>query len=73
MRREPYCKEIQLVDFSCAKSTPDHPIIFVQYLRAPNKWFNHYFSLPEIDRQYEELGLPKNDGLLATRLGAELG
>jgi hypothetical protein len=55
VRREPYCREIQLVDFSTSKSTPDHPVIFVQYLRAPNKWVNHYLNLPEIDKQYEEL------------------
>jgi hypothetical protein len=61
VRREPYCKEIQLVDFSGSKSTSERPIIFVQYLRAPNKWFNHYLSLPEIDKQYDELRLPEND------------
>lgn len=61
VRREPYCKEIQLVDFSGSKSTPERPVIFVQYLRAPNKWFNHCLSLPEIDKQYEELGLAEND------------
>ncbi|MBX8476140.1 DUF2971 domain-containing protein [Pseudomonas cichorii] len=51
VRREPYCVEVQLVDFSGAKSTPDKPVIFVQYLRAPNKWVNHYLSLSEIDSQ----------------------
>ena len=60
VRREPYCKEIKLVDFSGSKSTPEQPIIFVQYLRAPNKWFNHYLSLPEIDKQYEELRLDEH-------------
>lgn len=57
VRREPYCREIQLVDFSAGKSTADKPIIFVQYLRAPNKWVNHYMTLPEIDKQYTALGL----------------
>jgi hypothetical protein len=57
VRREPYCQEIQLVDFSGAKSTPNNPVIFVQYLRAPNKWVNHYLTLPEIDKQYVALGL----------------
>ena len=57
VRREPYCREIQLVDFSAGKSTADKPIIFVQYLRAPNKWVNHYMTLPEIDKQYAALGL----------------
>lgn len=57
VRREPYCIEIQLVDFSGSKSTPEHPIIFVQYLRGPNKIVNHYLSLPEIDSEYEKLKL----------------
>jgi hypothetical protein len=61
VRREPYCREVQLVDFSGSKSTPDQPVIFVQYLRAPNKWVNHYLTLPEIDRQYEQLRLENND------------
>jgi hypothetical protein len=60
VRREPYCQEIQLVDFSGAKSTPKKPVIFVQYLRAPNKWVNHYLTLPEIDKQYASLGLANN-------------
>jgi hypothetical protein len=42
VRREPYCQEVQLVDFSGDRSTPDKPVIFVQYLRAQNKWMNHY-------------------------------
>lgn len=57
VRREPYCQEVHLVDFSGAKSTPNKPIIFVQYLRAPNKWVNHFLTLPEIDKQYAALGL----------------
>ncbi len=61
VRREPYCREIQLVDFSGSKSTPQQLVIYVQYLRAPNKWFNHYLTVPEIDAQYAELGLNEND------------
>lgn len=57
VRREPYCREIQLVDFSGSRSTPSKPIIFVQYLRSPNKWVNHYLSLPEIDKECAALGL----------------
>lgn len=60
VRREPYCKEIQLVDFSGSKSTPSKPVIFVQYLRAQNKWVNHNLTLPEIDKQYAALGLPNH-------------
>lgn len=55
VRREPYCREIQLVDFSSSRSTAEHPIIFVQYLRAPNKWVNHYLNLQQIDQQCDEL------------------
>lgn len=55
VRREPYCQEIQLIDFSGEKSSANNPVIFVQYLRAPNKWVNQYFTLPEIDRQYAAL------------------
>ncbi len=58
VRREPYCQEIQLVDFSGAKSTPSKPVIFVQYLRAPNKWVNHYLTPQQIDEQFAALGLP---------------
>jgi hypothetical protein len=57
VRRDPYCQEVNLVDFSVDKSTPNKPIIFVQYLRAQNKWVNHYLTLPEIDKQYAALGL----------------
>lgn len=57
VRREPYCQEVQLVDFSGTKSMPNKPVIFVQYLRAPNKWVNHYLTLPEIDKEYAALGL----------------
>lgn len=60
VRREPYCQEIQLVDFSTHKSTPAKPIIFVQYLRAPNKVINHYLTLPEIDKQHATLGLKQD-------------
>lgn len=60
VRREPYCHEIQSVDFSASRSTTCKPIIFVQYLRSPNKWVNHYLSLPEIDKEYAALGLPQN-------------
>lgn len=58
VRREPYCQEVQLVDFSGARSTPNKPVIFVQYLRAPNKWVNHYLTLPEIDKQFAALSFP---------------
>lgn len=58
VRREPYRQEVQSVDFSSSKSTPQRPVIYVQYLRAPNKWVNHYLTLPEIDEQYTALDLP---------------
>jgi Protein of unknown function (DUF2971) len=59
VRREPYCKEIQLVEFSSSRSKPGEPVIFVQYLRAPNKWVNHYLALAEIDKEHAALRLPK--------------
>ena len=60
VRREPYCLEIKNVDFSTNKSTHEVPVICVQYLRGPNKWFNHYLTLPDIDKQYAALGLTES-------------
>ncbi len=60
IRREPYCQEIQVVDFSRDRSTPNNPIIYVQYLRSPNKYINHYLSLSEIEKQYVNLSLSNN-------------
>ncbi len=60
VRREPYCHEITNVDFSVNKSTQEQPVIFVQYLRGPDKWFNQYLTLPEIDKQYAALGLTES-------------
>lgn len=57
VRREPYCEEVQLVDFSGSKSTPTTPVIFVQYRRTESRWVNHYLTLPEIDGKYEQLHL----------------
>jgi hypothetical protein len=61
VRREPYCQEIQLVDFSVSRSTSERPVIFVQYQRAENRWENHYLTLLEIDEQYERLGVEDKD------------
>jgi hypothetical protein len=58
VRREPYCQEIQLVEFSGSRSKPGKPVIFVQYLRALKKWVNHYLTLAEIDKQHAALPLP---------------
>jgi hypothetical protein len=55
VRREPYCDFIEMVEFSTTKSTPENPIIFVQYKRAENKWVNHYLTILEIDQQYSQL------------------
>jgi hypothetical protein len=57
VRREPYCSEVQVVEFSGSKSTPERPVIFVRYLRAPNKCVTRSLDLPEIDEQYSGLGL----------------
>jgi hypothetical protein len=61
VRREPYCERIQLVEFSSFKGTPEAPVIFVQYVRAPNKYVNHYLTLGQIDEQYGKLGHPCGD------------
>jgi hypothetical protein len=55
VRREPYCQEIQLVNFSGSRGTRESPVIFVQYKRAENKWVNHYLTLAQIDDQYQRL------------------
>jgi len=55
VRREPYCNLIEMVEFSFTESTPDNPIIFVQYKRSKDKWENHYLSIPEIDEQYAKI------------------
>jgi hypothetical protein len=54
VRREPYCDLIEMVEFSFTKSTPDNPIIFVQY-RREGQYKNHYFSISEIDKQYSKI------------------
>ncbi len=61
VRREPYCSEVEMVEFSSEKSTPGNPVIFVQYKRSENRWVNHYLTLDEIDAQYsaiEDLDAP---------------
>ncbi|WP_022942893.1 DUF2971 domain-containing protein [Psychromonas hadalis] len=52
VRREPYCNEVQMVEFSPDKSDVSNPVIFVQYKRKENRYINHYLSLKEIDEQY---------------------
>ncbi|MBQ0937261.1 DUF2971 domain-containing protein [Ideonella paludis] len=61
VRREPYCEGIQNVDFSTSKSTPGNPVVYVQYLRGPNKWVTHHLTLRQIDEQYARLGLQDDD------------
>lgn len=55
VRREPYCQEVQIVGVSGTQGTADNPIIYVQYIRGPNKWVNHYLSIPEIEEQFSQL------------------
>jgi hypothetical protein len=57
VRREPYCAQVEALDFSPSASTPDRAVIYVHYTRAPGKWMKRLFSLDEIDRQYAELEL----------------
>lgn len=56
VRREPYCNQIEHVDFSTSKGTPNAPVIFVHYEREPNKFINHYLTLAEIDTQFVKIG-----------------
>lgn len=60
VRRDPYCHEITNVDFSVNKSTHELPVIYVQYLRGPDKRSKQYLTLSEIDKQYADLGLAEN-------------
>lgn len=55
VRREPYCNQIDMVEFSSTKSTPEQPVIFVQYERKKFRHINHYLTLTEIDEQYAQL------------------
>lgn len=63
VRREPYCNQIEDVDFkiedvdfSTSKGTPNAPVIVVQYEREPNKSIHHYLTLAEIDTQFAKIG-----------------
>jgi hypothetical protein len=52
VRREPYCNQINYVDFSSTKSSKKSPVIFVQYQKADNQHSIHYLSISEIEAQY---------------------
>lgn len=55
VRREPYCNAVEMVEFSAEKSSPEKPVIFVQYKRDENRYVNHYLTLLEIDEQYAQI------------------
>lgn len=55
VRREPYCNAVEMVEFSVEKSSPEKPVIFVQYKRDENRYVNHYLTLLEIDEQYAQI------------------
>jgi hypothetical protein len=55
VRREPYCNLVEMVEFSWDKSTPEKPVIFVQYKRSEYRWVNHYLTLKDIDDQYAKI------------------
>jgi hypothetical protein len=55
VRREPYCNKVEMVEFSDEKSTPEKPVIFVQYKISDYRWYNHYLSIEEIDDMYSSL------------------
>lgn len=53
VRRDPYCQSVDSVMFSSNKSTPDKPVVVVQYEIKPSFTYNHYLTLEEIDEQYK--------------------
>jgi hypothetical protein len=55
VRREPYCDQIDNVDFSTSKGTLNAPVVYVQYERLPDKFVNHYLTLPEIDKLFAKI------------------
>ena len=55
VRRDPYCKEVELVDFSGSRSKPDEPVIFVNRVRT------YYDILMKLDD--EERAKMKTDAL----------
>lgn len=57
VRRDPYCSVVETVEFSSSRSSPGNPVIYAQFQRAPSKWVTLYFTLPEVDSQYQALGL----------------
>ena len=57
VRRDPYCREIQLVDFS-VDGVPESqsPQVFVQATTTYEKYAkNYYFSISDIIKAYQEL------------------
>jgi hypothetical protein len=55
VRREPYCKEVQVVEVSNDKSKPGSPVFFGQYQRSINRWENIYLTPNEIDERYAQI------------------
>ena len=51
VRREPDCKEVEMVEFSTSKGDTENPVIFVQYKRKENRYVNHCLSIQEIESQ----------------------
>lgn len=55
IRRDPYCPLVETVEFSCSRSAPGAPVVYVQYQRQPGRWVTKHLSLTEIDAQYTAL------------------
>lgn len=55
VRRDPYCQSVDIVMFSTNKSTPETPVVLVQYKISPPFIYNHYLTLKEIDEQYKAI------------------
>ncbi|WP_237061609.1 DUF2971 domain-containing protein [Microbulbifer zhoushanensis] len=55
VRREPYCKEVNMVEVSFEKSKPGKPVFFGQFKRSKFRWETLYYTPKEIDKKYAEI------------------
>lgn len=55
VRREPYCKEVIMVEVSLDKSAPGKPVFFGQYQLSEFRYENLYLTPDEIDERYSQI------------------
>jgi len=55
VRRDPYCDEVEFVEFSPEKSTIENPVLLVMCKKCQNRWPRYYLTLEEVDEQYSKL------------------